>query len=85
MIAFDLVVRDDEDDPDGNVQHIADHGLTVDDVEAALYDPDNRPIVRHGSYTACPCIPLGIQSPRTIRRTIDAQGEGDQGGDDRPG
>ena len=27
------------DDPDGNVAHIARHGLTTDDVEAVLTDP----------------------------------------------
>jgi hypothetical protein len=49
VIDFDLIAWDDADDPDGNVQHIADHGLTVDDVEAALDDPDNRPIVSRSS------------------------------------
>ena len=28
-----------EDDPDGNVQHIAEHGVTVDEAEAVLRDP----------------------------------------------
>jgi uncharacterized DUF497 family protein len=36
---IDLVVWDDEDDPRGNVQHIADHDLTVDEVEEVLLDP----------------------------------------------
>ena len=27
------------DDPDGNVQHIAEHDLTVDDVAAVFYAP----------------------------------------------
>jgi uncharacterized DUF497 family protein len=30
---------DSEDDPDGNVQHILDHGLDVDDVESVLAAP----------------------------------------------
>lgn len=30
-----------EDDPDGNVQHIAEHGVTVEEVEEILSDPDN--------------------------------------------
>jgi hypothetical protein len=28
-----------EDDPDGNVQHIAEHGLTIEEVESAVTDP----------------------------------------------
>lgn len=29
------------DDPEGNVAHIAEHGLTVDEVEAVLHAPDS--------------------------------------------
>ena len=35
-MAFYQFVWDLDDDPDGNVQHIAEHGLTKDDVEHAL-------------------------------------------------
>lgn len=35
------VVWDAEDDPDGNVQHIAANGLTRDEVEDVLSDPGN--------------------------------------------
>jgi uncharacterized DUF497 family protein len=35
------VIWDLEDDPDGNVQHIAEHGVTVEEVEEVLADPDN--------------------------------------------
>jgi len=28
-----------EDDPDGNIQHIAEHGVTPDEVEEVLNDP----------------------------------------------
>ena len=31
------IVWDLDDDPDGNVQHIAEHGLSVDEVEDVLY------------------------------------------------
>jgi hypothetical protein len=31
------VIWDMDDEPDGNVQHIAEHGLTKDDVEEVLY------------------------------------------------
>ena len=33
---FVEVIWDDEDQPDGNVQHIAEHGLTIEDVEQVL-------------------------------------------------
>jgi uncharacterized DUF497 family protein len=36
---FLQVIWDDEDEPDGNVQHIAEHGLTVEDVEHVLRNP----------------------------------------------
>ena len=31
------IVWDLDDDPDGNVQHIDEHGLTIDEVEEVLY------------------------------------------------
>jgi hypothetical protein len=36
---FLRILWDDEDDPAGNVQHIAEHGLTVDADEAVLVNP----------------------------------------------
>lgn len=45
VIVFDLIAWDDEDDPRGNVQHIAANGLSIEEVEQALLDPANRPIV----------------------------------------
>ena len=35
------ILWDLEDEPDGNVQHIAEHGVTMEDVEEVLADPDN--------------------------------------------
>lgn len=49
MIDFDMIAWDDEDDPLGNVQHIAANGLTIEEVEQVLYDPTNRPIVSRSS------------------------------------
>jgi uncharacterized DUF497 family protein len=40
MASFSII-WDLEDDPDGNVQHIAEHGLTMDDVEDVLSDPNS--------------------------------------------
>jgi hypothetical protein len=36
------VLWDLEDDPDGNVQHIAENDLSVEEVEDVLLDPDNE-------------------------------------------
>jgi uncharacterized DUF497 family protein len=36
IIAWDM-----EDDPDGNVQHIAHHGITMDEVEEVLLNEEN--------------------------------------------
>ncbi len=35
------VLWDLEDDPDGNVQHISENDLSVEEVENVLLDPDN--------------------------------------------
>ena len=43
------VIWDLPDDPDGNVQHIAEHGLTPADVEYALNHPLGREISRSSS------------------------------------
>lgn len=36
---FFQIIWDDPDDPEGNVQHVAEHGLTIDDVEYVLENP----------------------------------------------
>jgi hypothetical protein len=36
------IIWDLDDDPDGNVQHIAEHGVTVEEVEEVLRDPETR-------------------------------------------
>ena len=35
-MSFFSILWDSEDDPEGNVAHIAEHGLSVEDVEAVL-------------------------------------------------
>ena len=37
-----IVAWDMEDDPLGNVRHVAKHGLTMDEVEEVLLNEDNR-------------------------------------------
>jgi hypothetical protein len=40
---FDVQVAwDADDDPDGNVQHIAENDLTTDEVEDVLFNPDSE-------------------------------------------
>jgi hypothetical protein len=36
-----IVAWDMEDDPQGNVQHIAEHGITMEEVEEVLLDENN--------------------------------------------
>jgi uncharacterized DUF497 family protein len=38
------IIWDLDDDPDGNVQHIAEHGVTVEEVEEVLSDPSNMTV-----------------------------------------
>lgn len=45
MLSFDAVEWDDESDPAGNVQHIARHGLSPEEVEDVL----SSPAVSHGA------------------------------------
>ena len=40
MLDFDYVEWDDDDDPGGNVRHVAAAGLTPAEVEEVLYAPD---------------------------------------------
>ena len=49
---FVQVLWDDDDNPEGNVQHIAEHGLTIEDVEHVLENPTEEGI---SSTTARPC------------------------------
>ena len=41
---FDFIEWDGEDVPRGNTRHIADNGLTIDEVEDVIDDPRSRPV-----------------------------------------
>ena len=41
-MSYSRILWDDPDDPDGNVQHIADHGLEIEDVEEVLASPTSE-------------------------------------------
>jgi hypothetical protein len=42
VVKFNAVQWDDESDPTGNVAHIAEHGLTTEEVESVLRNPNAR-------------------------------------------
>ncbi len=44
-----IIVWDVEDDPDGNVQHIAAHGVTVEEVEEVLHDRHSEDTISKSS------------------------------------
>ena len=52
-MAFLWIIWDDENDLLGNVQHIAEHGLTTDEVEAVLNEPDSAD---SSVSSGCPCV-----------------------------
>lgn len=43
------VVWDADDDPDGNVQHIAENDLTAEEVEDVLLNPENATLISRSS------------------------------------
>jgi uncharacterized DUF497 family protein len=43
---FEAILWDQDDDPDGNVQHCADHGVTMEEVEEALENAGDADISR---------------------------------------
>jgi len=49
---FLRVIWDNDDQPDGNVQHIAEHGLTIGDVEHVLENPTSEAV---SASTGRPC------------------------------
>jgi hypothetical protein len=44
---------DDDKNPDGNVQHIAEHGLTIEDVEHVLENPTSEETSRSTGRPCC--------------------------------
>lgn len=51
-MSFAQFIWDDPDDPDGNVQHVAEHGLTIDEVESVLLNPTSEAL-SHSSGRPC--------------------------------
>ena len=46
-------IWDDPNDPAGNVQHIAEHGLTIDEVESVLENPVSQSTSESSSRPCC--------------------------------
>ncbi len=44
ITGFFQIIWDDKNDPHGNVEHIAKHGLTIEDVEGVLAAPTNEDV-----------------------------------------
>ena len=49
MASIESVWWDLDDEPDGNVEHIAEHGLTKEEVEDVLGNPSNPTDLSHSS------------------------------------
>ena len=52
MPSFEYI-WDDPNDPAGNVQHISEHGLTVDEVEFVLENPETETTSRSTGRPCC--------------------------------
>ena len=63
-MTFLWIIWDDESDPLGNVQHIAEHGLTTDEVEAVLNAPAST---GRSESSQRPCISV---SPRQASTSL---------------
>lgn len=50
---FVQVIWDDDEEPNGNVQHIAEHGLTMEDVECVLENPTKEETSRSSGHPCC--------------------------------
>jgi hypothetical protein len=49
-VRYTSIIWDLDDDPDGNVQHIAQHDLTKEEVEDVLADPESRSTSRSSGF-----------------------------------
>jgi uncharacterized DUF497 family protein len=45
-MTIDAILWDLDDDPDGNVQHCAEHGVTKEEVEEVLQNPEDSDVSR---------------------------------------
>jgi hypothetical protein len=52
-VRFFRVIWDDPDDPEGNIQHVADHGLTIAEVEHVLGNAEAESTSHSSSRPCC--------------------------------
>jgi uncharacterized DUF497 family protein len=52
-VRYFRVLWDDDDNPEGNVQHVAEHGLTIDDVEHVLENAVEEIMSRRSGRPCC--------------------------------
>ncbi len=64
-MAFDFILWDLDDDPDGNVRHCLDHDVTKEEVEDVVQDPSSRAGVSRSSG-----MPVIFGNTRTGRHLI---------------
>jgi uncharacterized DUF497 family protein len=50
---FLYVIWDDENEPDSNIQHVAQHGLTTEDIEFVLENPQREETSRSTGRPCC--------------------------------
>jgi len=67
------VIWDDDDRPDGNVQHIAEHGLTIGDVEHVLENPTSEGVSSSTGRPCCFGYTLGGDFIIVVYEQVDAE------------
>lgn len=65
------VIWDDDDDPEGNVQHIAEHGLTIEDIEHVLGSPSENAVSQSTGRPCCFGYTLGGDFIIVVYEQID--------------
>lgn len=70
---FFQVIWDDDDRPDGNVQHIAEHGLTIEDVEYVLENPTREGMNGSTRRPCCFGYTLGGDFIIVVYEQVDAE------------
>ncbi len=53
MPQYFTIIWDSEDDLDGNAQHIAENGLTIEDVEHVVGNPEREDVSRSSELPCC--------------------------------
>jgi uncharacterized DUF497 family protein len=85
---YTRVLWDLEDEPDGNVQHVAEHGLTIEEVEDVLADPvemgvshsTGKPMAKGWTSTGKWIIVVFVEIDEDTIRPVTAYEPGDADG-----